>query len=139
MVRQRIERTNDFKQAGERYRSFEEWEREELINNLGGGLSGCRKDIRDKMIEYFRRSYDPSLFSGTVHYQGDAARTLEELRDVRHILHGAESSLPAVDLLEHVLQLVDARRPQDETGIERDELAPVLHGVTLMRWRVPDQ
>jgi len=53
LVRQTIERTNDFKQAGERYRSFEEWEREELINNLGAGLSGCRKDIQEKMIEYF--------------------------------------------------------------------------------------
>ncbi|MFL6446672.1 MAG: catalase [Bryobacteraceae bacterium] len=53
VVRQRIERTNDFKQAGERYRSYEEWEREELVNNLGAGLSGCRKDIQDKMIEMF--------------------------------------------------------------------------------------
>jgi catalase len=53
LVREAIERKNDFKQAGERYRSFEEWEREELINNLGAGLSGCRKDIQDRMIEMF--------------------------------------------------------------------------------------
>jgi len=53
LVRQTIERTNDFKQAGERYRSFQDWERDELINNLGAGLSNCRKDIQDKMIEYF--------------------------------------------------------------------------------------
>jgi len=41
-----------------RYRSFEEWEREELVNNLGAGLSGCRKDIQDKMIEMFAQ-WDP--------------------------------------------------------------------------------
>ncbi|PZD94554.1 catalase [Paenibacillus sambharensis] len=53
MVRQKIDRTNDFAQAGETYRRFEEWEREELVSNLGGVLSVCRPAIRDKMIEYF--------------------------------------------------------------------------------------
>jgi catalase len=50
LVRQAIERQNNFKQAGERYRAFEEWEREELINNLGTALSGCQKDIQDRMV-----------------------------------------------------------------------------------------
>ncbi|HSU33788.1 MAG TPA: catalase [Bryobacteraceae bacterium] len=50
LVRQAIERQNNFRQAGERYRAFEEWEREELINNLGAALSGCQKDIQDRMV-----------------------------------------------------------------------------------------
>ena len=36
LTRAKIERTNDFKQAGERFRAFEPWEREELIKNHVG-------------------------------------------------------------------------------------------------------
>jgi catalase len=51
--RQKIERTNDFFQAGERYRSFDDWEREELISNLVGALSGCDAVIQEKMVRHF--------------------------------------------------------------------------------------
>lgn len=51
VVRQKIDRTNDFKQAGERYRMFEDWERDDLIENLVNALHVCRKEIQDKMIE----------------------------------------------------------------------------------------
>jgi len=51
VVRQKIDRTNDFKQAGERYRMFEDWERDDLIENLVNALRVCRKEIQDKMIE----------------------------------------------------------------------------------------
>jgi len=53
LVRQKIDRTNDFKQAGETYRNFEEWEREDLISNLSNTLAACDKRIQDKMIEHF--------------------------------------------------------------------------------------
>jgi len=53
LVRQKIDRTNDFKQAGETYRNFEDWEREDLINNLVNTLATCDKRIQDKMIEHF--------------------------------------------------------------------------------------
>jgi catalase len=51
--RQRIERTDDFAQAGVRYRTFEDWERDELISNLVGALSECAPVIQDKMIRHF--------------------------------------------------------------------------------------
>src|SRR5690606_33957948 len=53
LVRKRISRENNFKQAGETYRNFEEWEREELITNLVNTLAPVRKDIQDKMIDLF--------------------------------------------------------------------------------------
>ena len=56
VVRQKIDRTNDFKQPGERYRMMEDWEKDELINNLVAALSQCDKRIADKMIEYFTLS-----------------------------------------------------------------------------------
>jgi catalase len=53
LVREKISRQNNFKQAGETYRNFEEWEREELISNLVNTLAPVRKDIQDKMIDLF--------------------------------------------------------------------------------------
>jgi catalase len=50
VVRQKIGRTNDFKQAGERYRTMEDWERDDLVNNLAGALSQCNPDIQERMI-----------------------------------------------------------------------------------------
>jgi catalase len=54
--RQRIERTNDFAQAGERYRTFEAWERDELIANLVGALGQCAEVIQDRMIGHFTQA-----------------------------------------------------------------------------------
>ncbi len=51
--RQRIERTNDFAQAGERYRTFSPEERDELISNLVGALSECAPVIQERMIRHF--------------------------------------------------------------------------------------
>jgi catalase len=53
IVRQQISRTNDYKQAGERYRTFEDWERNELISNLVGALKQCNPDIQQRMVDYF--------------------------------------------------------------------------------------
>jgi len=56
LVRQPIERANQFKQAGETYRNFEDWERDELINNLGNDLAKCDPRIQEKMLSYFTQA-----------------------------------------------------------------------------------
>ncbi len=53
LVRQPIDRTNNFKQAGERYRTFEDWERDDLINNLVDAISGAVPAVQEKMVELF--------------------------------------------------------------------------------------
>ncbi|QPC48463.1 catalase [Mangrovibacillus cuniculi] len=53
LVRESIDRTNNFGQAGETYRRLSEFEREELINNLVGALATCRKEIQDQMVKHF--------------------------------------------------------------------------------------
>jgi catalase len=58
LVRQTIDRTNNFKQAGETYRKFAPSERDELISNLTAALTKCRPIIRDTMIGYFSEA-DP--------------------------------------------------------------------------------
>jgi catalase len=50
VVRQTISRTNNYGQAGERYRSFSAEERNELINNLVTHLQVCDRDIQERMI-----------------------------------------------------------------------------------------
>ena len=52
LVREKISRTNDFKQAGERYRAFEPWERDELVKNMVGNLKMCKKDIQERMLRH---------------------------------------------------------------------------------------
>ena len=46
VVRQKISRTNDFEQAGERYRTIEQWERDDLITNLVAALKQCSATSR---------------------------------------------------------------------------------------------
>jgi catalase len=58
LVRRKIDRTNDFKQAGERWRLFEEWERADLINNLVDNLTGADPRVQNKIIENFTKA-DP--------------------------------------------------------------------------------
>lgn len=53
LVREKISRPNDFKQAGDTYRKFEDWERDDLINNLVDALKVCAPVIQEKMIENF--------------------------------------------------------------------------------------
>lgn len=50
VVRQKLARTNDYAQAGERYRTMESWEREDLIHNLVTNLARCNDDIQERMI-----------------------------------------------------------------------------------------
>ena len=58
VVRQAISRRNEFGQAGTRWRSFEEWERDELVSNLVGALKPCNEGIQQRMVSYFTQA-DP--------------------------------------------------------------------------------
>ncbi len=55
LVRQAIDRTNNFQQPGERYRQHEDWERDDLISNMTGALADAAKVIQDKMIDLCTR------------------------------------------------------------------------------------
>jgi catalase len=43
----------DYKQAGERYRTFENWERDDLIKNLVNDLKQCPEPIQLRMVWHF--------------------------------------------------------------------------------------
>ncbi len=48
--RQRIPRTNDYQQAGERYLLSEQWERDDLVENLVTLLGQCDRHIQERMV-----------------------------------------------------------------------------------------
>ncbi len=50
LTRAPIPRTNDYKQAGERFRLSEEWERDDLVANLTALLSQCDRPIQERMV-----------------------------------------------------------------------------------------
>jgi catalase len=53
LVKAPIERTNDYAQAGERYRAIDQWERDDLVFNLVDALSQCEKSIQERMVRHF--------------------------------------------------------------------------------------
>jgi catalase len=56
VVRRTIARENNYGQAGDRYRSFEPWERDELVANLVDALSQCGDDIQQRMLWHFAQA-----------------------------------------------------------------------------------
>jgi catalase len=58
--RKKISLTNDFKQAGERYRSLDKTERDHLVDNIIDPLSHANKPIQKRMIENLTKA-DPEL------------------------------------------------------------------------------
>ncbi|WP_405396189.1 catalase [Microbispora hainanensis] len=53
LTRKRIPRTNDYKQAGQRYLLMEQWERDDLVENLTAKLSECDRPIQERMVWHF--------------------------------------------------------------------------------------
>ncbi len=53
LTRKRIPRTDDYKQAGQRYLLMEEWERDDLVENLTAKLSECDRPIQERMVWHF--------------------------------------------------------------------------------------
>jgi catalase len=50
LTRKRIPRTDDYRQAGERYLLSEEWERDDLVKNLVGLIGQCDRAIQERMV-----------------------------------------------------------------------------------------
>ncbi len=55
IVRKKLERTNDYAQAGVRYRTFSKMEQDDLVNNLVGLLRECDAGIQAKMVEHLTK------------------------------------------------------------------------------------
>ena len=58
LTRKRIPRTNDYLQAGQRYLLMEQWERDDLVQNLVAQLSECDRHIQERMVWHFLLAED---------------------------------------------------------------------------------
>jgi catalase len=50
LTRARIPRTDDYRQAGERYQLSEQWEKDDLVGNLSTLLGECDRPIQERMV-----------------------------------------------------------------------------------------
>ncbi len=50
LTRSRIPRTDDYRQAGERYQLSEQWEKDDLVGNLSTLLGECDRPIQERMV-----------------------------------------------------------------------------------------
>ncbi|WP_138759809.1 catalase [Modestobacter altitudinis] len=50
LTRKRIDRTDDYTQAGQRYLLSEQWEKDDLVANLVDGISQCDREIQERMV-----------------------------------------------------------------------------------------
>ena len=53
LTRERIPRTNDYAQAGERFRLMEDWERDDLVKNLVANISEATREVQERMVWHF--------------------------------------------------------------------------------------
>ena len=53
LTREAIDRTNNYQQAGDRFRAFEDWERDDLVLNLVNTLRDAHRIIQDRMVWHF--------------------------------------------------------------------------------------
>jgi catalase len=53
LTRKRIPRTDDYTQAGQRYLLLEDWERDDLVQNLVGLISQAARPVQERMLWHF--------------------------------------------------------------------------------------
>jgi catalase len=53
VMRKQIERGNEYKQAGQLWRSFADWEKDETINFIVSGLKQCTPEIQERMVSAY--------------------------------------------------------------------------------------
>ncbi|MFI7439653.1 catalase [Nonomuraea indica] len=58
LTRRRIPRTNDYKQAGQRYLLMHQWERDDLVQNFVTLISECARPVQERMVWHFLLAED---------------------------------------------------------------------------------
>ena len=58
MTRSFIDRRNDYAQARARFVTMNDWEREDLLTNMGNLLGQCQRDVQERMLWHFFLVHD---------------------------------------------------------------------------------
>jgi catalase len=110
LVQEPLERRNDYVQARARYCTMMEWERDDLVQNMGELLGACERDVQERMLWHLLLVHDD--YGSRV---GEALGLAAD--DVRHL-----EPLPGQLLTEE-----DRRRLQN-LGSNGDEIDPSVWG-----------
>ena len=78
LTRSVLERRNDYQQARARFMTMMDWEREDLVHNMGTLLDQCERDVQERMLWHFFLIHD-------AYGQGVAERLGMSADDVRHL------------------------------------------------------
>ena len=110
LTRSVIERRNDYLHARARYCTMMDWERDDLVKNMGDLLSQCERDVQERMLWHFLLVHDD--------YGTRVGQALGlSAADVRHL-----QPLPG-----QVLTAEDERRLQN-LGANGDRIDPAAWG-----------
>ena len=76
-----IERRNDYVQARARYCTMQEWERDDLVANMGALLGQCERDVQERMLWHFFLVHDDygARVAEALEMSADDVRKLEPL------------------------------------------------------------
>jgi catalase len=118
LTRARIERRNDYTQAGERYQLSEPWEKDDLVANLVDALSQCDRPIQERMVWHWFMA-DDELGQRV----GDGLGISAD--DVRHLQPLATQNLTEAEL-ERARNL-GANGPRDVSGLTMTHCVPNEH------------
>lgn len=58
LTRKRIDRTNDYEQAGQRYQLMDQWEKDDLVANLVANISEATREVQERMVWHFLMADD---------------------------------------------------------------------------------
>jgi catalase len=120
LTRSPIPRTNDYKQAGERYQLSEQWEKDDLVANLVGALSQCDRPIQERMVWHWLMA-DDELGQRVGDGLGIGAD------DVRHLEPLATQSLTEEE--EQRRRNLGSNGPRDVSGLTMTHCVPNEHAV----------
>jgi catalase len=115
LTRKRIPRTDDYRQAGERYLLSEQWEKDELVANWIGNLSQCDRPIQERMLWHLFMAEDE-----LGHRVGEGLGISAD--DVRGLAPLATQTLTEAELARAAN--LGSNGPRDVAGLEMTHCVP---------------
>ena len=115
LTRKRIPRTDDYRQAGERYLLSEQWEKDELVANWIGNLSQCDRAIQERMLWHLFMAEDE-----LGHRVGEGLGISAD--DVRGLAPLATQTLTEAELARAAN--LGSNGPRDVAGLEMTHCVP---------------
>ncbi|HEX8488806.1 MAG TPA: catalase [Propionibacteriaceae bacterium] len=120
LTRKRIPLTNDYEQAGQRFRLMEDWERDDLVNNFVTLISEAERKVQERMVWHFLMVEDELGIR-----VGDGLGISPD--DVRHLEPLATQTLSEAEL--ERLSHLGKNGPRNVDGITMTHCVPNEHVV----------